>query len=193
MVKRLFALLAGLSLLGATPAFQVNAPHLHYHAVAYYHGKVMWTRDAVNMVTTEGCTELINATFKAGTQHTFYIGEIKGAGAPTFNIADDLASHAGWTAIASGSTDITDANYPALTLGSVTGTSTVQADNSGSIPTFHQNSSITIQGFYLSNDNVVGDNAGSKILYGEAALVSGAPVLAGYTVQVTVTIQMTAA
>ena len=176
----------------------VNAAHWHFHVVACdgacgqvtsgHTGKIVWERIASNMVTRIGCTQLLTQTFKTQTAPTWYVGEIKAY--TSFATADTMASHAGWTEEETGTTDLTNATRPALTLGAVAATTdTVSADDSGAVASFTQNSTITIVGLYVTDNNTVGGTTGN--LYGEATFTA-APVAAGYTLQITATISATA-
>jgi hypothetical protein len=170
-------------------AVTANAAHWHFHVVARDRtGKIVWTRDATNMVTRIGCTQLLTQTFKTQTAPTWYVGEIKAY--TSFATADTMASHAGWTSEATSTTDITNGTRPALTLGTVANsTDTVSADNSGAVAAFTQNSTISIVGLYVTDVSTVGGATGN--LYGEATFTS-APVAAGYTLNITATMSTTA-
>lgn len=175
----------------------MGVPHWRFHATATCEdvdqcgenfGKVMWVRDATNMVTRAGCQALITQTFKTQTAPSWYVGEIKAY--TSFSTQDTMASHTNWTSEATTNTDITNANRPALTLGAVSiAADAVSADNSASPAVFTQNSTITLKGFYVTDENTVGGATGT--LYGEATFTD-APVAAGYQVTVTATLTATA-
>lgn len=175
------------------PAFStigVKPVGLHFHIVLRdKNGKVLAVRDPkdLDLVTTVGATQLINDTFGASSfTSAWYMGEIKGS-APTFAVTDTMASHPGWTEEAG--TDITNATRPTiLPIGSVT----VSGNNATAVATaavFTQNSSITLQGFYIVDNNTVAGTTGN--LYGELAF-SSFSVAATNTVTITVSIVTTA-
>ncbi len=196
----------------------VPAPHEHFHLEAFDpHGNWVWTRDADNLVTTVGCNQIITDIFEASAfTAAWYIGLVKSA-SPTFATADTMASHSGWTEEGTTSTDLfpnssctasaapyscctssitgtcntptavtTGPVRPTLTLGSVSGGS---ASNSGAVATFVMNSTITLYGAYVVDNSTPGGTTGN--LYGEATFTA-APVAAGYSVQVTLTMAATA-
>lgn len=182
---------------------KAGAPHWHFHAdicapgpiPQQYNGTcgagthLVAQREASNMVTRDGCEALLTQTFKdTSGVAAWYVGEIKAY--TSFSTSDTMASHTNWTSEASGSTDITNANRPTLTIGAINKTAdAVYGDNSGSVAVFNQNSTITLKGFYVTDSNTVGGATGT--LYGEATFTD-APVAAGYTVNVTVTLTATA-
>lgn len=182
---------------GRTATVEANAPHFHFHAWAVCsnralcgsnYNKVMWTRDAVNMVTRAGCEALLTQTFKTQTAPGWYVGEIKAY--TSFSTQDTMASHANWTSEAAGATDITNANRPAFTPGAVDKSADgVFINNNASAAVFTQASTITLKGLYITDSNQVGGATG--VLYGEATFTD-APVAAGYTVNVTSTLTATA-
>jgi hypothetical protein len=61
-------------------------------------GVVKWTDTIKNLVVTVGKNDLLDKYF-AGTTYTaaWYMGLVDGATTPTYNAADTLASHTGWT------------------------------------------------------------------------------------------------
>lgn len=61
-------------------------------------GELQWEDEFPNLVTTVGANDLLDK-YLAGSAYTaaFYMGLVDGGSTPTFNIADTMASHAGWT------------------------------------------------------------------------------------------------
>ncbi len=170
-----------------TPAVGLKRITTRYQVRCYDHrGRLVWTEDVQNLVTTVGVNYLLSTGFKGSAASTaWYVGLIKGASAPTFAIADTRASHGGWTEIAA--TDVTNANRPQWNGGSVAGGS---VDNSASQAVYNINSSITLQGLFLGDNNTIAGTTGN--LYGEAAFTTSQVVQAGYTVNITATLQITA-
>lgn len=171
-------------------AIKVGAPHAVYHAVFRDgRGRVTAIRDATNLVTRTGATQIITQTFKTQTAPGWAIGEVIAA-PPTFSTTDTMGSHAGWTEESSGTGTITNATRPLLSLGAVSNSTDQVSASNGAGVVFTQNSTTTVYGFYLVDNTTVGGTAGN--LYGESTFASPAPVAATYTVTVTVTIQTSA-
>ena len=61
-------------------------------------GTIRWQDTFKNLVVNVGKTDLLNKYF-AGTSYTaaWYLGLVDGASSPTYNAADTMASHSGWT------------------------------------------------------------------------------------------------
>ncbi len=65
-------------------------------------GHLLWTEDVLNDVTDQGLADLLSVHFAGGSQHSWYAGLIDGSGGtPTLSASDTLASHGGWTEVAS--------------------------------------------------------------------------------------------
>jgi hypothetical protein len=141
-------------------------------------GRVKWEEHCENLITTAGATDLLTQYFK-GSSYTaaWYVGLYKGTG--TLAASDTMASHAGWT----DSTDYSNATRPALTLGTPSNGS---VDNAASVAVFNINATATILGAYVVNNSTKGGTTGT--LYGEAAFAASRSVLAGDTLNVTVTL-----
>lgn len=70
-----------------------------YHAVCRdADGNIKWQDDIENLVTTAGKNFALD-TVLAGSAYTaaWFMGLVDGASTPTYNVADTMASHAGWT------------------------------------------------------------------------------------------------
>ena len=148
-------------------------------------GKLVWVEDVHNLVTTEGVNRLLDASFKTiPGSVSWFVGLIKGASGSSFNIADTLASHAGWTEAVAG-TDYSQANRVAWTPGTISGGS---VDNSASQAVFNMLTSITLQGLFMASVN----SGSSGLLYGGADFADDQVVQNGYTVNVTATLTITA-
>jgi len=157
----------------------------HYHVECFDRaGKLAWVEDIHNLVTTEGVNRLLDTTFKTiPGSVAWFVGLIKGGAGSTFNIADTLASHAGWTETALG-TDHTQ-NRVTWTPGTISGGS---VNNSVAPAVFDMLTSITLRGLFMAN--VATGTAG--ILYGGADFATAQAVQNGYTVNVTATLTITA-
>ncbi len=147
-------------------------------------GKVKWVEERDNLITTAGVVKLMDAAFKTGlASPTWYVGLI--ATNSTFLIADTMASHGSWT----DSVPYSNATRPAWTPGSITGTSTVSVDNSGSVASFTINASATVLGAFLVDSSTKSGTTGN--LYAEVAFGASRAVVSGDTLNVTYTLTAT--
>jgi hypothetical protein len=150
-------------------------------------GRLVWTRHVPhNMLTTAGANLYLTDTITAGVSSpTWFVSLLYGSGAPTFAIADTLASN-GWSPSAEVTgTQVTNASRPALVWGAVASGS---VNNSGSVAVFTGNATVTLQGLIVVNNSTLTGTTGT--LLGEATFTA-APIAAGYTITVTVTDNVT--
>lgn len=140
-------------------------------------GNIKWIEEIENLTTTVGLNDMLTQYWK-GSAYTaaFYIG-LKGTG--TIAAADTAASHAGWTE----STAYSNANRPALTLGTVAAGS---VDNSASLAVFNINATATIAGAFIITNNTKGGTTGT--LVGASDFASSRSVLSGDTLSVQFTL-----
>lgn len=84
-------------------------------------GEVKWVEEFDNLVVNVGKSDLLQKYF-SGSAYTaaWYLGLVDGGTAPTYNAADTMASHAGWTELAGGTTYT--GSRPAPTWNAATGT-----------------------------------------------------------------------
>lgn len=144
-------------------------------------GRVRWIEDMDNLITTAGVIKLMDAAFKTGlTTPAWFVGLI--ATNTTFLIADTMASHGSWT----DSVPYSNASRPAWTPGSITGTTTVSVDNSGSPAVFTINAGATVLGAFLVDVSTKSGTTGN--LYAEVAFGASRAVLSGDTLNVTYTL-----
>lgn len=148
-------------------------------------GNLKWTDEFDNLVVTAGLNDALDKHLK-GSSYTaaWYVGLT--AGSPTFNAADTMASHGGWTEV----TAYSESVRPTLTLGSVSGGS---VDNSASKASFSINSnSTTIGGAFVVSNSTKSGTTG--VLYGGGARSGGNKTLdSGDTLNVTITLTTSAA
>jgi len=148
------------------------------------HRKLAWRRIQHNLVPLVGLNQVLSVYFKAvAASATQYIGLIAGASAPTFVTGDTMASHPGWTEIASG--HITQTVRQTWTPGTVSAGS---VDNSAAPVGYTANASDTLQGGFMVDNNTLGGTAG--VLFSEAAFTAGAQAIVTsqpITVVVTIT------
>ncbi len=143
-------------------------------------GKLKWREEFDNLVTTAGKNDLLTQYLKGSTYTAAWYVGLTGA-TPTFDAADTMSSHAGWT---ENSADYSQANRPALTLGSA---SSGSIDNSASKAAFSITGTATIGGAFVVNNSTKGGTSGT--LYGGAAFTEGnRSVVNGDTLNVQVTL-----
>lgn len=150
-----------------------------YTATCYdAEGNVKWTDTFKNLVTTVGKNDILTQYFKGATYTAaWYVGLVDGASAPTYNVADTMASHAGWTE----STAYSNATRPAPSFGTA---------SSGSLATtataFNINATATIAGCFLNTVSTKGGTTGT--LYSAGSFTGGnKSVASGDTLNVTYT------
>lgn len=146
-----------------------------------------WTATFGNLVTTAGANDILSKYFLAGTGPSWFVGMIEGATA-SFAIADTMASHGGWTEVASA--HITNATRPAWTGGTVSGGA---VDNSASPAQYTMAAGLvgttTLQGIFMVTNNTLGGTTGT--LYGEALFSQGPQTVTANAV-LSITAQVTA-
>jgi hypothetical protein len=145
-------------------------------------GVEKWRDEFPNLVVNSGL-QLMNDTFFDGTTYTaaWYLGLITGpAASTTFNAADTMLSHGGWTE----DTAYSNATRPQVVFGSAT-----LADPSVIATTatsFSINGTTTVAGAFLTTDNTKGGTSG--ILYSAGNFTGGnRSVASGDTLNVTYT------
>lgn len=144
-------------------------------------GALKWEDSIKNLVVTVGKNDLLDKYF-SGSAYTasWYMGLVDGATTPTYNAADTLASHAGWSESAAytGANRITVA-WNAASAGAKATTAT----------SFSINATATIAGALMCQTQVRATTTG--ILYsagnftgGNRAVVSGDTLIITYTASV---------
>ena len=144
--------------------------------------KLRWKDSFKNIVVTVGLNKLLDATFKTGlTSPAWYVG-LKGTGSMV--ASDTMGTHSGWSEI----TPYSDSNRPTFTPGTIASGS---VDNSASKAVFNINTSSTVYGCFLVDNNTKGGTTGT--LYGGGDFSSSRAVVNGDTLNVTVTLTQTSA
>lgn len=148
-----------------------------YTVEAYRDGKLLWREQFHNLITDEGCNDMLDKYWK-GSSYTasHYVG-LKGTG--EVQASDTMSSHPNWTEV----TDYDESSRPALVLGSV---SNKQVDNSANKATFTINNSVTVAGAFITTDSTKGGTTGLLISAGDFATARS--LGAGDTLTVTVTL-----
>lgn len=141
-------------------------------------GNLKWTDSFKNLVVTVGKNDLLTQYFKgSGYTAAWYLGLVDGASSPTYNAADTMSSHAGW----SESTAYSNSTRPAPSFGSA---------SSGSLATtataFNINGTATIAGAFMTTDSTKSGTTGT--LYSAGNFTGGSRAVAnGDTLNVTYT------
>lgn len=141
-------------------------------------GNVKWTDTFSNLVTTAGKNFLLDNFFNtAAFTPAWYIGLVDGASTPTYNAADTMASHSGWSESSaySNSTRVAP-SWNSASAGSKATTAT----------TFNINATATIAGCFLNSNSTKGGATGT--LYSAGSFAGGnKSVGSGDTLNVTYT------
>lgn len=141
-------------------------------------GNIKWQENIENLVVTVGKNDLLDKYFQ-GSAYTaaWYLGLVDGASAPTYNAADTMASHAGWTENQSYS----NATRPAPGWNSASAGS-----KSTTATSFTINGNATIAGCFMTTVSTKGGTTG--ILYSAGSFTGGnKSVSSGDTLNVTYT------
>lgn len=162
---------------GASLGEDFPFPHFHYHVECVgADGQVKWVEDVDNLVTTAGKIDILDKYFK-GSAYTaaWYLG-LKGTG--TAVVGDTAASHASWSEV-----NPYTGNRPAITFGT-----TAAGSNTATAVSY----SITVAGpTTVAGAFVQSVNTGTTgILYSASDFASSRSVVAGDTLNVTLTVSM---
>jgi hypothetical protein len=143
-------------------------------------GNLKWKDSFFNTVVTAGKDKLLDATIKTGlASPAWYVG-LKGTG--TVDVAHTMASHAAWSTI----TPYSNATDPAFTPGTI---SSGSVNNSASKAVFNIDSTSTVYGAFLKDNNTKGGATGT--LYGGGDFTAQRGVASGDTLNVTITLTIT--
>ena len=142
-------------------------------------GNLKWKEDFHNLVTTVGLNDLLTQYFKGSSYSAaFYVGLT--AGSPTFDEADTMSSHGGWTE----STAYSESVRQTLTLGTASAGS---INNSSSKAVFSINGTATVGGAFVVTNSTKSGTTGT--LYGGGAFTEGnRSVISGDTLNVQITL-----
>lgn len=145
-------------------------------------GNLKWTEEYKNLVVTEGKNDMLDKYF-SGTSYTaaWYLGLVNGASSPTYNAADTMLSHAGWTEFTS---------YSESTRPAPTWTSASAGAKATTATSFSINGSGTVAGAFMTTDSTKSGTSG--ILYSAGNFTGGSRTVAsGDTLNVTYTATLT--
>lgn len=145
-------------------------------------GQVKWSETMKNLVVTVGKNFMLDTTF-SGSSYTaaWYLGLVDGTSSPSYNAADTMASHSGWTE----NVGYSNSTRPAPTWGAASGGSKATTATS-----FNINASGTIAGAFMTTDSTKSGATGT--LYSAGNFTGGSRTVAsGDTLNVTYTATLT--
>ncbi len=146
-------------------------------------GNVKWTEEIDNLVTNEGLDDILEQYFKGSSYNAlWYVGLIDNAAFSALAAGDTAAQidgSNGWGEL----TEYSESVRESLILGSVASQS---VDNSASKASFEIIATVTVNGAFLVSSGIKAGTAG--VLYGEASFSSTRAMVAGDTLNVTVTL-----
>ena len=145
-------------------------------------GQVKWSETIKNLVVTVGKNAMLDEFF-AGSAYTaaWYLGLVDGTSSPTYNAADTMGSHAGWSEF----TSYSEATRPAPTWSSASAGSKATTATSFSI-----SGSGTVAGAFMTTGSAKSGTTGT--LYSAGNFTGGSRTVAsGDTLNVTYTATLT--
>lgn len=157
---------------------QANATGVYTVECVGADGQVKWTETFKNLVTTVGKNDLLDK-YLSGSSYTaaWYLGLVNGSSSPTYDAADTMSSHAGWTEV----TAYSEATRPAPSFNAASGGS-----KSSSATAFSINGTATVAGAFLTSNSTKSGTSG--ILYSAGNFSGGnRSVVSGDTLNVTYT------
>lgn len=161
-----------------------------YHAQCFdSEGNLKWEDTYTNLVTTLGKNDLLDK-YLAGSAYTaaWYLGLVDGGTTPTYAAGDTLASHSGWSEIA---TSVTYTAGGSATNRATPSWSSASAGSKATTATaFAITGTATIAGTLLTATQARGtaSNGGAGILYSVGSFTGGNKAVAsGDTLNVTYT------
>jgi hypothetical protein len=154
-------------------------------------GKVKWSDEFPNTVTTAGKNALLNTYFAqaavVANRTTWYMGLIVSNGYSTISAADTHASHAGW--LESGANGARAPGYSQTTRRSLTwSTASSGSKATSNAAIFSVNVSGTVKGAFIANSAIKASTNASAVIYsaglfsvGDKAVTSGDTLNVTYT------------
>lgn len=145
-------------------------------------GNLKWSDSIKNLVVTVGKNFMLDTNF-SGSAYTaaWYVGLVDGSTSPTYNAADTMASHAGWSEFVSYS----ETTRPAPTWGAAS------SGSKATTPTaFNISGAGTVAGAFMVTNSTKSGTTGT--LYSAGNFTGGSRVVAsGDTLNVTYTATLT--
>ena len=145
-------------------------------------GNVKWSETIKNLVVTAGKNFMLDETF-AGVSYNaaWYLGLVDGASSPTYNAADVMSSHAGWSEF----TGYSNATRPSPTWSAASAGSKATTATS-----FNINATGTVAGAFMTTNDTISGTTGT--LYSAGNFTGGSRTVAsGDTLNVTYTATLT--
>ena len=131
-------------------------------------GNLKWTDTFPNLVMNTGKSDILDKYFKgSGYTALHYAGLVDGGSAPTYNAADTMASHAGWSDI----NPYSNANRPTMAWG----TASASGGGAGTAGTgtlastgivFNINATATVAGVFITTNNTKAGTTGTLLSAG---------------------------
>lgn len=145
-------------------------------------GNLKWSEHIKNLVVTAGKNNMLDTYFSGSSYNAaWYLGLVDGASSPTYNAADVMSSHAGWSEF----TSYSESTRPAPSWGSASSGSKATTATSFSI-----SGSGTVAGAFMTTNNTKSGTTGT--LYSAGNFTGGSrTVSSGDTLNVTYTATLT--
>ena len=145
-------------------------------------GNLKWSDVIKNLVVTQGKNNMLDEYFEgSGYTPAWYLGLVDGATSPTYNAADTMGSHAGWSEF----TSYSEATRPAPTWSAASSGSKATTATSFSI-----SGSGTVAGAFMTTNSTKSGTTGT--LYSAGNFTGGSrSVASGDTLNVTYTATLT--
>jgi hypothetical protein len=145
-------------------------------------GNLKWSDQIKNLVVTVGKNFMLDTTFSGTTYSAaWYLGLVDGTSSPTYNAANTMASHSGWTEF----TDYSESTRPAPTWSAASAGSKATTATSFSIT-----GSGTVAGAFMTTDSTKSGTTGT--LFSAGNFSGGSRTVAsGDTLNVTYTATLT--
>jgi hypothetical protein len=145
-------------------------------------GQVKWSETVKNLVVTAGKNAMLDEFFSGSVYSAvWYVGLVDGATSPTYNVADTMASHIGWSEFT---------GYAAATRPAPTWNVASSGSKATNATSFSINTTGTVAGALMTTNNTKGGSTGT--LYSAGNFTGGSrSVSSGDTLNVTYTATLT--
>lgn len=145
-------------------------------------GNLKWSEQIKNLVVTVGKNSMLDEFFTGSNYSAaWYLGLVNGASSPTYNAADTMSSHSGWSEF----TSYSNATRPAPTW-----TAASSGSKATNATSFNINGSGTVAGAFMTTNDTISGTTGT--LYSAGNFSGGSRTVAsGDTLNVTYTATLT--
>ena len=145
-------------------------------------GQLKWSEEIKNLVVTVGKNFMLDTTFSGSSYGAaWFLGLVNGGTSPTYNAADTMLSHTGWTEF----TSYSNSTRPAPSWGSAS-----SGSKATTATAFNINGSGTVAGAFMTTDDTISGTTGT--LYSAGNFSGGSRTVAsGDTLNVTYTATLT--